>query len=237
MSATYGFIARPTYATRIAIGLMALAVVVTATFLILSYPSLPWLLPVHFKINGAPNGWQYRTPTRVMLPVFVQLALLFTFGTIGALLLSRPHGKQDPDAADVKAARAAAEAVILIALVWVAFHTYSAIALTRMWISGRQGLGVLYTYFELTGLVLTSVVFMRANALVGRPAPRPYVAEHWRHGQLYKNPEDPALFVPTRDGSRWTLNFGRPVAAALLGLILVIGIVAPTVILGLTLRS
>jgi uncharacterized membrane protein len=63
------------------------------------------------------------------------------------------------------------------------------------------------------------------------------VAGHWRFGQLYKNPEDPALFVPTRDGARWTLNFGRPVAAALLGAILMVGIVGPTIILGVALRS
>jgi uncharacterized membrane protein len=50
------------------------------------------------------------------------------------------------------------------------------------------------------------------------------------------NPDDPALFVPTRDGTRWTLNFGRPVAAALLGVILMLGVLAPTVILVLALR-
>ena len=43
---------------------------------------------------------------------------------------------------------------------------------------------------------------------------------------------DPTLAV----GSRWTLNFGRPVAAALLGVALLVGVVAPTVILGLLLR-
>ena len=47
---------------------------------------------------------------------------------------------------------------------------------------------------------------------------------------------DPALFVPTRDGSRWTLNFGRPVAAALLGVIIMVGVVAPSLILLLSLR-
>jgi uncharacterized membrane protein len=62
------------------------------------------------------------------------------------------------------------------------------------------------------------------------------VPEHWRFSQLYKNPDDPALFVPTRDGARWTLNFGRPIAAALLGVIIVLGVVAPTVILALALR-
>jgi uncharacterized membrane protein len=43
--------------------------------------------------------------------------------------------------------------------------------------------------------------------------------------------------VPTRDGRRWTLNFGRPVTAALLGVILVLGIIGPTVILAVLLRG
>ena len=80
-------------------------------------------------------------------------------------------------------------------------------------------------------------VSIRAHARVGKPSPRPYVPEHWRFGQLYNNSDDPALFVPTRNGSRWTLNFGRPVAAALLGIILVVGVVGPTVIMVLALRS
>jgi len=53
---------------------------------------------------------------------------------------------------------------------------------------------------------------------------------------LYKNADDPALFVPTRAGDRWTLNFGRPVAVAVMGVILIVGIVAPALILGLSLR-
>ena len=105
-----------------------------------------------------------------------------------------------------------------------------------MWTAERAGLGW-YTFVELSGVVLTGLVAVRAHVRLGRPDPRPYVAEHWRFGQLYKNPDDPALFVPTRDGSRWTLNFGRPIAAALLGLVLMTGIVGPTIILGLALRS
>jgi hypothetical protein len=72
------------------------------------------------------------------------------------------------------------------------------------------------------GVVLTAVTCARAHVLLGRPPPRPFVAEHWRFGQLYKNSADPALFVPTRNGARWTLNFGRPIAAALLGVILAV---------------
>ena len=227
----------PTGLSKWAVRLMTLVILGTAGFLLSGYDSLPDLLPVHFKPSGAPDGWQYRTPTRVLLPVFVELALAMILGAVGALLLSRPHGDHDPDAADVRAAGTAAEAVFLIALIWVAFQAYAAWSLNWIWVHGRSGLGLVYDYVELTGAVLTVAVAIRANLRLGTPAARPFVAAHWRFGQLYKNPEDPALFVPTRDGRRWTLNFGRPVAAALLGLILAVGIVGPTVILAAFLRT
>ena len=236
MTAIRALLVPPTRATRLALELTALTIVVSATYLILQYPSLPWLLPVRFKANGFPIGWQYRTLARVMMPVFVQLALAFTFAAVSLLLLTRPHGAQDADAPDVRAAAAAAEAVSLIALIWVGFQGYAAWALANMWATERAGLGW-YGFVELSGLVMTMLVAVRAHVRLGRPPPRPYVPEHWRFGQLYKNPEDPALFVPTRDGARWTLNFGRPVAAALLGAILMVGIVGPTIILGVALRS
>jgi uncharacterized membrane protein len=227
---------RPSRLTATALVACVVAIVWTTTFLLVRYPRLPWLLPVHFKPNGEPNGWQYKTYWRVLMPVFVQVALAGVLAAIGALLLSRPHGEHDEAAPDVKAASTAAEAVACIALIWVAFQGYVAIALTRMWISEREGLGGLYTYIELTGIVLTIGVAIRAHVGLGAPEPRPFVPEHWRYGQLYKNRDDPALFVPTRNGARWTLNFGRPVAAALMGMILAIGIIGPAVILGLLLR-
>jgi len=227
----------PTRITRFAVAAMVLIIVASAVYVVATYSSLPPLLPVHFMPSGAPDRWQYRTPMRALLPVLVEIALALTLGAVGALLLSRPHGEQDAEAPDVRAAAAATEAVILMALIWVAFQGYAAWALVRMWERGRQGLGVMYPYLELTGAVLTIVVALRAHLRLGRPEPRPFVAEHWRYGQLYNNALDPALFVPTRDGSRWTLNFGRPVTAALLGLILAVGIVGPTVILAIFLRG
>jgi uncharacterized membrane protein len=215
---------------------MALIIVASAAYLILQYPSLPPLLSVRFESDGLPNGWQYRTPARVMMPVLVQVALASTFGAIAFLLLSRRHGVLDATAPDVRAAAVAAEAVTLIALIWVMFQGYAAWALVRMWNLERAGLGW-YTIFELLGFVATGIVAVRAHGHLGKPMPRPYVAAHWRYGQLYKNRQDPALFVPTRDGKHWTLNFGRPKAATFLGLILLIGIVGPTVILILALRS
>jgi uncharacterized membrane protein len=222
--------------TRGAVRVMVLATLASALFLVTNYSDLPWLLPVHFKTNGLPNGWQYKTLARVLIPVFVQMALGITLGTIGALLLTRPTSGVDPDAPAARAAAVAAEAVTLIGAIWVTFQGYAAFALVNMWTRQRGGLGGPYFYVEILGVILTGIVAVRAAARLGRPEPRPYVPEHWRLGQLYKNAQDPALFVPTRDGSRWTLNFGRPVAVALLAFIIVAGVIAPTIILALALR-
>jgi uncharacterized membrane protein len=235
-------IAQPTFATRLAAGAMVAVVVGTTVYLAARYASLPGVLAVHFAPNGRPNGWQFKTPARVLMPVLVQIALALTLGAIGALLLSRPGDAGDANpgdemAPDVRAAVAAAEAVVLIALIWVAFQSYAAGALVGMWTAERAGLGRWYTLLGGVCAVGTCAVSVRAHLQLGRPTPRPFVAEHWRLGQLYNNADDPALFVPTRDGRRWTLNFGRPVAAALLGIILLIGVLVPSVILGLMLRG
>lgn len=119
---------------------IALVIVATAAFLLLEYSSLPDLLPVHFNKFGAPNGWQYRTVARLLIPVGVQIMLALILGSVAWLLLSRPHGEQDDDAPDVWAAAAAAEAVLLIALIWVAFQGYAAFSLAQLWVSHRSTL-------------------------------------------------------------------------------------------------
>ena len=66
-----------------------LIVLGTAVFLILHYPALPDILPVHFNRAGVADGWQYRTVGRVLMPMFVQVALALSLGAIAALLPSR----------------------------------------------------------------------------------------------------------------------------------------------------
>jgi hypothetical protein len=157
------------------------------------------------------------------------------FGGVAALLLSRPHGEHDEAAPDVRAAGVATEAVVLIAFIWVTFQGFAAFALARLWM-GHQATLPFYNVAEIAGGLASLAVAIRAHRRLGRPEPASFVAAHWRLGQLYKNPDDPALFVPTRDGRRWTLNFGRPVAGVLLGLILAIGVLAPTALIALALR-
>jgi uncharacterized membrane protein len=235
MTAGRASIVPPSRLTLLAVFVMATAIGASTLLLLWNYASLPWLLPVHFNLRGAADGWQYKTVMRVFLPVLIQVALAVTFGGISGLLLSR-HGVQDAEAPDVKAAAVAAEAVMVTAAIWVAFQSYAAYALVLMWTSEFGALGPWYTRLEWIGALLTTIVCVRAHYRLGRPEPRPFVDAHWRFGELYKNRDDPALFVPTRNGARWTINFGRPLAATFLVAILIIGIAAPLLILALTLR-
>ncbi len=226
----------PTRPTQIAALASLAAVAGTAAFVTAVYPGLPDLLPVHFGPRGV-DGWQFKTPMRVLLPVLVQAALAVSLGAVATLLLWRRTAPESGHEADVRAATTAAEAVVLIATVWIVFQTCTAVALAEVWRTNRPTLGTSYLAFEIGGIIASGVVAVRAFARLGRPAPLPFVPEHWRLGQLYCNPEHPALFVPTRDGRRWTLNFGRPAAAILLGFLLVVGVAVPTIILALALRA
>ena len=232
-----GRLLRETVLTRHAVRASVLSILGTAAFLVWNAPTLPSLLPVHFRWNGVPDGWQFKTTARVLMPVFVQTALLAILGAVATLLLSRRDARDAGNAPDIRAALTASEAVMLMATIWVGFQAYAAVALVTMWTTARHTLGLTYSGLEIVGLLLTAIVGVRAHVQLGRPEPLPYIAEHWRFGQLYCNVEHPALFVPTREGQRWTLNFGRPAAAVLLGGILTVGIVLPVAILALALRS
>ena len=222
--------------TRYAAVLSIVAIAATAVYLFWRYPALPDILPVHFTANGRPNGWQFRTIPRVFVPVFVQLGIFFAGTTIGMLLLSRKDASTATDLPDAGAAITATEAVVLMSAIWVMFQSYTAFALVRLWSGVGSTLGRGYTALEIGAVVTTVIVGVRAQKRLSRPEPLPYVPTQWRLGHLYCNAEDPALFVPTRDGRRWTLNFGRPAAVLLLAGILIVGVVAPTVMLALTLR-
>ncbi len=163
---------RPTPLTLAAGVAILAAMAFSFSFLVARFDSLPVLLPVHFRSDGFADGWQYKTLPRVLLPVFIQAALSFTLGAIGILLLQRPYGARDERAADVRAALAAVEGITLISLVWVVFQAYAAFALARMWQRGREGLGPVYSLLEVIGFAFTIWIAVRAQGLLGRPAPR-----------------------------------------------------------------
>ncbi|KYG28225.1 DUF1648 domain-containing protein [Alkalihalobacillus trypoxylicola] len=54
---------------------------------------------------------------------------------------------------------------------------------------------------------------------------------HWKLGQFYFNPKDPALFLEKRFGVGWTINFARPIAWLLLIAVIAIAAGIPAVLM------
>jgi uncharacterized membrane protein len=224
----------PTRVTKWSLGLSIAISVATATYLASIYQTLPIGVPVRF-VRGVALIYQVKSPMLVMLPAIVQGALLTIFGSLIMLLLwrARPGAarQSDPDKVDedVRRMRLAAEGISLLALVWISVQAVSAIALIALWRRKTGGFGDLYNFALITAVVFSVVIAVRTLRLVGREkkVEREIDPAVWKLRQLYFNPGDPALFVPTRTGMGWTLNFGRPLAIVMLASTLLVGIGAP----------
>lgn len=231
---------RPTALTLIGLATTVAAIAGTAGFVVGRMPMLRQFIPVHFGADGLPDRWLPVTYGLVLLPVWIQLLLTAVFGAIGGLLLYRPRPLQprgvledESEKQDRERMLVTAEAISLLAAIWVTFQGIAAIRILRLWQHWYGELGDIYLQSLAVAIVASVIVGIRAgvNLRHARPAHRPSDDAHWRLKGMYFNPQDPTLFVPLRSGIGWTLNFGRPRAIILLALFFVFGIGAPLLIM------
>jgi len=213
------------------IAVTVLLTVGTAIYLASTYSSLPLGVPVQY-VRDRPFIFEVKSPRVVMLPVLVQLGLITVFGSLILLLLWRAQPADGDGAhseADNARMRLAAEGVSLLAAVWIAVQALGAVRLMVLWRGAWGGFGRVYSMALLAAIAVSVVVMARTIRLVGRQRRRlePANPAVWRLRHLYVNPRDPALFVQTRTGSGWTLNFGRPIAIVLLAATLLLGVGGP----------
>lgn len=220
---------RPTLITAIAGALTLASISAAAAFLIGRYPALPLVLPVHFE-DGQPDRFLLKSYGVVLMPLWTQLILTLVLGSIAVLLLYRAQGVDPADRAAQDRDRMlyGAEAIALLGCVWISFQLVTAYSLTELWRQYADRMGNVYNVSLLTAIVLSVVIGGRAALKIGRP--RASYGENpnlWRLKALYFNPSDPALFVPARYGYGLTLNFGRPIAIAIMLAILLVGLGGP----------
>jgi uncharacterized membrane protein len=220
----------PTRPTLAAVYWSAGITIATATYLALIYATLPERLPVRY-LGGEPVFFQMKTPLIVMLPSLVQMALTLTFGAIGLLLLwrARPELSDSASQADSTRMRLAVQGVALLGAVWITVQAVGAARLVVAWQTASAGFGRAYNLTLLMALVISTVIVVRTMRAVRQEGPGAADVDpsRWRFSNLYFNPRDPSLFVPTRRGVGWTLNFGRPLAIVLIAGVLAVGIGGP----------
>lgn len=235
---------RPTVLTLLGVAATIAAVAGTAGFILGRAPMLGPFVPVHFTDQGVPDRWLPNTFALVLLPVWIQLILTAVFGSIGTLLLVRTQPLPPRDVVENQVTRqnrermvVTAEAISLLCGIWVMFQGLAALQILWLWQRGWGDLGSIYLQSLVVAIVLSAIVGIRAGVNLHHPQPAVQPSEdiHWRFKALYFNPEDPALFVPMRQGVGWTLNFGRPRAIWFLAIFVVFGIAAPLLVLSILL--
>ena len=228
---------RPTFLTLVGVATTIAAISGTTGYILGRAPSLPSVLAVHFDDEGIADRFVRTSYAIVLVPVWIQLSLATLFGAIAAVLLYRT--KKTRSAIENEVSRqerermlSTAEAISLLAAIWVMFQGLLAIRLIYMWQLVCCGLGAIYYQSLVICIVLSAIVGVRAAVYLQYPKPvvRETNAAHWRYPGVYFNREDPAVFVPLRNGGGWTLNFGRPQAILFIGAVLFFSVWAPIAI-------
>jgi uncharacterized membrane protein len=228
---------RPTALTLLGIATTIAAIAGTTGYILGRAPSLPPILAVHFDAQGIADRFVQATYPTALVPVWIQLSLAVVFGAIAGVLLYRTQParsavENELVRQDRERMLMTAEAISLLAAIWVTFQGLLAIRLFMMWQRMCCGLGSIYYQSLVVCIVVSAIIGIRAAVYIKYPHPvmRATDDSHWRLWGVYINPADPALFVPLRTGVGWTLNLGRPQAVVFVVVVIAFSIWAPILI-------
>jgi uncharacterized membrane protein len=206
------------------LGILAIVTVYLGTH----WPQIPDEFPVHWGINGQPNGWSARTPIGVYGPLLFGAAMVIGMSLLAHTFSHAARRLPVPAGAPALNDFPHRIAVLMLGVEYFLAAMFSLVGLLPL--TGSPGVAPIVI---LTLAILVSAVFLGRWISHGR--------DHWPHaagdgtpdacwklGLVYFNPDDPALFVEKRIGIGYTINFARGTAwvVLVLTLILPLGLVA-----------
>jgi uncharacterized membrane protein len=191
---------------------------------VISYPSMPGILAVHYGANGLPNRLVAKSVGAAFSLVFVQIGMTALLAGIAAAIV---RSKPDIDPAHpVGSARWARQ--------YISLSTKALLGLVATIDLGMMGSSMLMWTGTVTpwappvvalpilaAVVGTVVVLARHNRERGESGEDTGLThrdddKYWHGGLFYINREDSTLLVPRRFGLGWSLNLGNPRAAIIL---------------------
>ncbi|PVZ54466.1 DUF1648 domain-containing protein [Arthrobacter sp. H-02-3] len=215
---------------------LAPAVIVTVTTVVIgvvSYPSMPEMLAVHYGANGAPNRVAAKSVGTAFSLVFVQIGVTALLAGIAAAIF---HSRPDLDPAHpVGSARwyrqymsLGSKALLgLAAMIDVGMLGSSLLR----WTGTVTRWAPLMVVLPVLAAVVVAIMVLAGNNRERDEGEKDTGLTHrdddkyWRGGLFYVNRDDHALMVPRRFGLGWTLNFGNPKSAMFLaGVVVLIGL-------------
>lgn len=220
------------------------ALAATAVYLHSRWQDLPARFPIHWGLDGRPNGWAVRSAAGVYGPLWIGALVAGAMGLL-AWLLSR--GTRPVRAGGVAGAaeRRFSRAVlaVLVGVEYLIGLTFAGVALLPLRAAGGEagppGVAI-HLGVSLIFAAAVTIFLLRmgqggthlagdagSEAAGGAPVGDRSPDRCWKAGIFYVNPDDPALFVEKRFGIGYTLNFAHPAAWLLM---ILLTLVLPAVI-------
>lgn len=210
-------------------------ILATVVIGVISYPSMPETLVVHYRAGGVPNRFAAKSVGTAFSLVFAQIGVTALLVGIAAAIFAGSRPDIDP-AHPVRSARWHRRYMVLSAralLGLVAMIDAGMLgASLLMWTGTVTSWAPLVVALPILVAVAVALVVLARNNRERDADEKDTGLTHrdddkyWRGGLFYVNHEDRALLVPRRFGLGWTLNFGNPRTAMLLaGLLALIGLV------------
>lgn len=164
---------------------------------------LPDSLPTHFGSDGRPNAWTPKAAAPwlmlgIPLAVWVLLLVIGTWAT-----------PPDPERVAVQRRIMAPMRALTVLGLFALLSSIVLIPVLGLWVFWP-------TLGAFLGLLFVGLGLLVRLGYLHAPEDERRL---WRWGMFYVNPEDPRLWVPKRFGIGWTLNFARPWAWIVIGLL------------------
>lgn len=203
---------------------------------VLGYDQFPDRIPMNYDFEGNMTRTVDKSYSAVMWPAIIGSFLLLVFIFVN-YTISRSKQiveSSDPEGSlrrNVKFRRYWSAFLVVNAFLMIAMFGSFQLYQLLDWDNRVPSVLVLVvTGIIVVGSIVLSVMTGQGGSRIGRhtgdsdgktAAASGDQDQHWKLGQFYFNPKDPAIFVEKRFGVGWTMNFARP-----LGWIVLIGIIA-----------
>jgi uncharacterized membrane protein len=207
-----------------------------AAYLNANWERIPERFPVHWGLNGEPNGWSTRSFSGVYGPLLIAAAIcaLLVLSSYAIVHWTR-NIRSSGDAGANESRFRRVQLGIMTAVAYFIALVFAGVASPLR--ANPQGEPHITLLLAAT-FVFIAAVFMvmfhvgQGGTNLNRSADRSAAAtlvigdrtpdQCWKAGVFYVNPDDPALFVERRFGIGYTINFGHRGAWVIIGALVAI---------------
>jgi len=197
-----------------------------AIFLHANWQRLPSRFPVHWGLGGAPDRWAERTWRGVDGPLLAGCLAIALLHVLGYMIVAASPRARMAETADWTARFRRANLRMIVALGWTLAALFAVLALNP-YLSADGSLAVPIWLLVAPVLAVTAGFIWPIIRISQEPGSGSDGTpdECWKLGQIYYNPNDPALMVEKRFGVGYTINFGNRASWLLIGLVVLIVLV------------